>query len=40
MPDQFKALIINQEGDSFKREVKSVEINFNRDGNWNINSWW
>ena len=33
MPDQFKALIINQEGDSFKREVKSVEKNFLRDGN-------
>ena len=32
MPDQFKALIINQEGDSFKREVKSVEKNFLRDG--------
>ena len=33
MPDQFKALILNQEGESFSREVKSVEKSFLKHGN-------
>ena len=32
MSDQFKALILNQEGENFKREIKSVEKKFLKDG--------
>ena len=32
MSDQFKALIINQEGESFTREVKSIDKNFLKHG--------
>ena len=32
MPNQFKALVINQEGESFTREVKSIEPNFLKHG--------
>ena len=32
MPDQFKALIINQEGDNFTREVKSIDKSFFKHG--------
>ncbi len=32
MSDQFKALIINQEGENFTREVKSIEKNFLKHG--------
>ncbi len=32
MSDQFKALILNQEGENFKREVKSIEKNFLKNG--------
>ena len=32
MPDQFKALILNQEGESFTREIKSIEKNFLKHG--------
>ena len=32
MSDQFKALILNQDGESFTREVKSVEKNFLKHG--------
>tara|TARA_B100000900_G_scaffold85506_1_gene69221 strand:- start:43 stop:1044 length:1002 start_codon:yes stop_codon:yes gene_type:complete len=30
--DQFKALILNQEGEDFKREIKSIEKSFLKDG--------
>ena len=33
MSEQFKALILNQDGESFTREVKSVEKNFLKHGN-------
>ena len=32
MSDQFKALVINQEGESFKREVKSIDKSFLKHG--------
>ena len=32
MSNQFKALIINQNGESFTREVKSIEKNFLKHG--------
>jgi len=32
VPDQFKALILNQEGESFTREIKSIEKNFLKHG--------
>ena len=32
MPDQFKALIINQEGDNFTREVRSIDKSFLKHG--------
>ncbi len=32
MSDQFKALIINQDGENFTREVKSIEKSFLKDG--------
>ena len=32
MPDQFKALILNQDGESFTREVKSIEKSFLKHG--------
>ena len=32
MSDQFKALIINQEGDNFTREVKSIDKSFLKHG--------
>ncbi len=32
MSDQFKALILNQEGEDFKREIKSIEKSFLKDG--------
>jgi acrylyl-CoA reductase (NADPH) len=31
--NQFKALILNQEGENFTREIKSIEKNFLKDGN-------
>jgi alcohol dehydrogenase/acrylyl-CoA reductase (NADPH) len=34
--DQFKALIINQEGDNFSREVKSIDKNFLKHGDVTI----
>ena len=33
MPDQFKALILNQDGESFSREVKSIEKSYLKHGN-------
>ena len=36
MSDQFKALIINQEGDNFSREVKSVDKSFLKHGDVTI----
>ena len=32
MPDQFKALILNQDGETFKREVKSIDKKFLKHG--------
>ena len=32
MPDQFKALIVNQEGENFTREVKSIDKSFLKHG--------
>ena len=32
MSNQFKALILNQEGENFTREIKSIEKNFLKDG--------
>ena len=32
MSDQFKALILNQEGDNFSREVKSIDKSFLKHG--------
>ena len=32
MSNQFKALILNQEGENFSREIKSIEKNFLKDG--------
>ena len=32
MSDQFKALILNQEGENFKREIKSIEKSYLKDG--------
>ena len=32
MSEKFKALVINQEGDNFTREVKSLEKNFLKHG--------
>ena len=32
MPDQFKALILNQDGESFSREVKSIDKSFLKHG--------
>jgi alcohol dehydrogenase/acrylyl-CoA reductase (NADPH) len=34
--DQFKALIINQEGDNFSREVKSIDKSFLKHGDVTI----
>ena len=36
MPDQFKALVINQEGDNFTREVKSIDKSFLKQGDVTI----
>ena len=36
MPDQFKALIINQEGENFSREVKSIDRSFLKHGDVTI----
>ena len=36
MSDQFKALVINQEGESFKREVKSIDKSFLKHGDVTI----
>ena len=36
MPDQFKALIINQEGDNFTREIKSIDKSFLKHGDVTI----
>ena len=33
MSDQFKALVLNQEGDNFSREIKSLDKNFLKHGN-------
>ena len=35
-PDQFKALIINQEGDNFTREIKSIDKSFLKHGDVTI----
>ena len=32
MSDQFKALILNQDGESFSREIKSIDKNFLKHG--------
>ena len=32
MSDQFKALILNQDGESFTREIKSTDKNFLKHG--------
>ena len=32
MPDSFKALILNQEGENFNREVKSIDKSFLKHG--------
>ena len=36
MSDQFKALIINQEGENFTREVKSIDKSFLKHGDVTI----
>ena len=36
MSDQFKALIINQEGDNFTREVKSIDKSLLKQGDVTI----
>ena len=36
MSDQFKALIINQEGENFTREVKKIDRSFLRHGDVTI----
>jgi alcohol dehydrogenase/acrylyl-CoA reductase (NADPH) len=36
VPDQYKALIINQEGDNFSREVKSIDKSFLKHGDVTI----
>ena len=36
MSDQFKALVLNQEGDNFTREVKSLDKSFLKHGNVTI----
>ena len=36
MSDQFKALIINQEGDNFTREIKSIDKSFLKHGDVTI----
>ena len=36
MSDQFKALVLNQEGDNFTREVKSVDKSFFKHGDVTI----
>jgi len=36
VPDQFKALIINQKGDNFSREVKSIDKSFLKHGDVTI----
>ena len=36
MPDQFKALIVNQEGENFTREVKSIDKSFLKHGDVTI----
>ena len=36
MSDQFKALVLNQEGDNFTREVKSVDKSFLKHGDVTI----
>ena len=33
MPEKFKAIVINQEGENFTREIKSLEKNFLKHGN-------
>ena len=32
MPDKFKALVINQEGENFTREVKELDLSFLNEG--------
>ena len=32
MSDKFKALVINQDGDDFKREIKTIDKSFLRHG--------
>ena len=32
MPDKFKALVVNQEGENFTREVKSLDKSFLKHG--------
>ena len=32
MSDKFKAVVINQEGEKFSREVKELDINFLKHG--------
>ena len=36
MSDQFKALIINQEGEKFTREIKSIDKSFLKHGDVTI----
>ncbi len=36
MPDQFKALIVNQEGENFTREIKSIDKSFLKHGDVTI----
>ena len=36
MSDQFKALIINQDGESFTREIKSIDKSFLKHGDVTI----
>ena len=36
MSDQFKALVLNQEGDNFTREVKSLDKSFLKHGDVTI----
>ena len=33
MSDSFKGLVINQEGENFTREIKSIDKNFLKHGN-------
>ena len=37
MPDKFKALVVNQEGENFTREIKSLDKSFLKHGDVLVN---